>query len=193
MITLDIKKILKYLKLNESNISMILGALVIIILGVIVINYFRNQPQGQVDTGASTMSAEPTDQPIIQRGAGPVEYTVAKGETLWDIAEKEYGSGYNWTDISQANNLKNPDSLAVGQKLEVPDVEPKTLTVKGSENAQNSDQISGSTYIVRHGDNLWDIAVRSYGNGYNWVKIAEVNKLANPSIIHSGNTLAIPR
>jgi len=46
---------------------------------------------------------------------------------------------------------------------------------------------------VVKGDNLWQIALRAYGDGYQWVKIARENKLANPDLIHSGNILKIPR
>lgn len=190
MINLDIKSILKYLKLNESNISMILGGLVIVILGIIVINYFR-APTGEIDTGTSTELVE--EQPTVQRGEGSVEYTVTKGETLWSIAERQYNSGYNWTDISQANNLKDPNSIEIGQKLTIPDVKPTILSVKSSETRENSESISGSTYIVRTGDSLWKIAQRAYENGDDWVRISAANELMNPSIIHSGNTLSIPR
>jgi nucleoid-associated protein YgaU len=190
---MNTKSILKYLKLNEGNISMILGALVIVALSVIVINYFRGNRVGEIDTGANTESPTATEQPIVQRGEGPVEYTVTQNESLWSISEKQYGTGYNWTDISQANNLKNPNYVEVGQKLVIPDVEPKIASAKTSENSEMSEQISGSTYIVRRGDSLWNIALRAYDNGDKWVKIAEENNLVNPSFIHSGNVLAIPR
>jgi len=36
-----LKNFLKKLKLNESTISMILGALVIVVVGVLIFNYFR--------------------------------------------------------------------------------------------------------------------------------------------------------
>ncbi|MBI2103759.1 LysM peptidoglycan-binding domain-containing protein [Candidatus Woesebacteria bacterium] len=189
VIKLDTKKILKYLKLNESNISMVLGALVIVILGIIVINYFRNQPSSEIQTGTSTES-QPTEQPTIKRGEGSVEYTVAKGETLWGIAEKQYGSGYNWVDIAKENKLANPNHVEADQKLTIPDVEPKTPTVKTSETSENS---RSSTYTVKAGDSLWNISVRTYADGYQWTKIASANDLKNPDLIHSGNILTLPR
>lgn len=54
-------------------------------------------------------------------------------------------------------------------------------------------KITGASYTVMRGDNLWNIAVRSYGDGYQWVKIAKANNLTNPRLIHSGNVLMIPR
>jgi len=39
-----------------------------------------------------------------------------------------YGSGFNWVDISKANNLNNPGVLLAGQRLVIPKAEVKTLT-----------------------------------------------------------------
>lgn len=65
-------------------------------------------------------------------------------------------------------------------------------TSKGA-NLSVGDAITGTKYTVKAGDNLWNIAVRAYGNGYKWVEIAKANNLANPRIIHSGNVFIIPR
>ncbi len=193
MSNLDTKAILKYLKLNESNISMVLGALVIAILGIIVINYFRNQNTPEIQTGTSTEVQE-TEQPTLKSGQGPVQYTVSKGESLWTIALKQYGTGYNWVDIAQASNIKNPNAIDAGQKITIPDVQPKGATVITDDNgAASTEVITSSTYTVVKGDSLWKIAVKVYGNGNAWTKISTANKLANPNIIHSGNLLSIPK
>lgn len=53
--------------------------------------------------------------------------------------------------------------------------------------------IDGTSYTVVHGDTLWDIAERAYGDGHKWVDIAKANHLSNPNLIHSGNTFTLPR
>jgi LysM repeat protein len=192
---LNLKNILKNLKIHESTISMILGAIVIVVLGVIVANYFRNIERGRLAEGSPTATTQ-TGQPKVTPGEGPVTYTVLEGENLWEIAESQYGSGYNWVDIAEENELANPAALAVGQELTIPDVEPKEATVEDytmEGRIEMDGVISGGTYTVQRGDNLWDIAVRAYGDGYQWVRIAEENELANPDLIHSGNVLSIPR
>ena len=171
---------------------MLLGALVIVVMGVIVINYFRGQDAGD------TVPGEATEQPRVVRGEGSVDYTVSEGESLWDIAEVQYGSGYNWVDIAEENSLSNPNMLEAGTTLTIPDVEPRTSTVSGEEvameaPAEEEGAIAGATYTVERGDTLWNIAVRAYGDGYRWVEIAEANSLANPNVIHAGNTLSLPR
>lgn len=51
------------------------------------------------------------------------EYSVQKGDSLWRIAQKQYGSGKQWTVIYQANkqSIKNPNVIYIGQKLNIPD------------------------------------------------------------------------
>ena len=189
---LNTKAVLKFLKLNESTISMILGALVIVILGIIVINFFRNTSTPQIDTGSSNENTS-EEQPILQRGLGPVEYTVTKGESLWSIAEKQYGSGYNWLDIAQANKLTQPNNINTGLTLTIPDIAPKLTTVNGEIDDYGAQSVSGSNYTVSKGDSLWNIATRLYGDPNMWTSIAQANHLNNPNIIHTGNSLTIPR
>ena len=128
-------------------------------------------------------------------------YTIANGDTLWSIAEKKYKSGYNWVDIQKANKILNPDILYAGTKLILPSVTPKIATVistdkvvtKTVNTVQQATKISGNNYTVVRGDTLWDISVRAYGDGYAWTKIARVNNLYNPNLIHPGNKFIIPR
>ena len=155
---------------------MVLGAIVIVVVGVLVVNYFKDR--GSTIPGLS------------EENVGKI-HTVVAGETLWSIAERYYGSGFNWVDISNANNLDNPGAIEAGQKLTIPDVTPElaTTTTKASE----TNTISGATYEVVRGDNLWKIAVRAYGDGYRWIEIARENNLANPDLIHTGNILVLSR
>lgn len=211
---------------------MALGVLILIVVGAIVVNYFKGQQQS--DTLPSGVTTEKTQVTL------PTKHTVAKGETLWSIAEKYYKSGYNWVDIQKENNLANAGSIEVGQELSIPDVAAKTATVEESSpsaiaeatptpvitptagatatpstvaessnsgettkgglpvnttanSEKNAQSIDGTTYTVVHGDNLWEIAVRAYGNGYKWVEIAKANNLSHPGVIHAGNTLTLPR
>lgn len=219
------KNILKSFKLNENNISMLLGAAVIVIVGFLVVNYFRNIEDNGITLPSGGTS---TEQAAIKL---PTSHIVGSGETLWSIAEKYYRSGYNWVDIQKENNLSNASVITKGQTLVIPNVEARTATTKssqllaeatpsaspiaivsptpteaaipstisgttkgGTENVlTGGTQISGDTYTVVHGDNLWTIAVKAYGNGYKWAQIANANKLVHPGTIHAGNILQIPR
>jgi nucleoid-associated protein YgaU len=210
---LNLKSLLKSVKLNESTISMVLGAIVIVVIGVMVVNFFGNTDQGEaippVETGDETKL--------------PTFYTVQEGDDLWKISEDFYETGYNWTDIAEENDLTNANQIEVGQELTIPDVEPRSATstpsptpedVEETEVIKEEDEltptptmaaedeessidaegaIQGTTYTVERGDTLWDISVRAYGDGYRWVDIARANELKNPNLIHRGNVFVIPR
>ena len=197
---MNLKNTLKAIRLNESTISMILGAVIIVVVGILVVNYFKGKsPTGslpEVTTNNQTSNEETQTVP-------GKSYTVVKGDSLWKIAMAAYGSGYNWSDIAKANNLKNPSQLKVGQVLSLPQVQSKTVAVAPSATAQpqvskfnvgtTSEAITGANYTVIKGDNLWKIAVRAYGDGFKWVEIARENKLVHPNLIYSGNVLVLPR
>jgi nucleoid-associated protein YgaU len=193
---LNLKAILKSFKLNESSISMVLGALVIVIVSVLVVNYFK-------DRGKNTLPFLSTEKEEVTQTFQAKKYTVVQGENLWDIAEAQYGSGYNWVDIAKENNIENPDLISAGQVLNLPSVEIRK-PVEATSVAQAIEEtvvtvqkvaepISEGTYTVVRGDNLWTIAVRAYGDGYKWTQIAGENKLVHPDLIHSGNVLTLPR
>lgn len=190
------KQLRRYgLNINESTLSMVLGGLVVVIVGVLSYNFFKaNRP---------TPDLTPTGVEEEQQGelsipgatvALPTTHTVAAGENLWKIAEKYYSSGYNFVDVAKVNNLAQPGSIEVGQKLTIPKVEPKALTVNTAlKTTVTAAKISGTSYTVAKGDDLWNIAVRAYGDGYKWTEIAKANKLVNPGLIHAGNVLSLPR
>ena len=48
------------------------------------------------------------------------------------------------------------------------------------------------TYVVVRGDTLWDIAVKVYGNGELWKKIAAANGKPNPKRLLVGSELELP-
>lgn len=161
----------------------------------------QNQAPKKVETKTSTNTNTKT-------------YTMAQGDTLWSVSEKMYNDGFKWNEIAKANKISNPSSLAVGTKLQIPaiaeqksEIAQKTTTetkaqstpavkqapTTPTQTANLGEKITGDSYTVKHGDYLWEIAERKYGNGYRWVDIAKENNLANPSIIHSGNVLKLPR
>ncbi|MCX6704978.1 MAG: LysM peptidoglycan-binding domain-containing protein, partial [Candidatus Woesebacteria bacterium] len=100
----DLKKFLKKIKLNEETISMVLGAIVIVIVGVLIVNYFKDKSVGTIPGTSSQTSTK--------------EHIVVKGDTLWSIAEDSFGSGYNWVDLKSENSLKT-DTIEIGQKLTI--------------------------------------------------------------------------
>jgi len=181
------KKYLKELNLPESYISLTLGFLVIIVGGLLLYNSFtkKKEPEGKLEE--VIMEEKEVEE---AQAALPSVHTVSPNENLWTIAEKYYNSGYNWVSIASENKLKNPDRILVGQTLTVPKAEIiKPISEKILAQAAETPKI----YTVIRGDSLWKIAVREYGDGYAWTKIAKANNLANPDLIHAGNVLKLPK
>jgi len=50
------------------------------------------------------------------------EYIIKPNDSLWKIAEREYGSGYRWKHIYEMNKdvIKNPNKLKAGTKIVIP-------------------------------------------------------------------------
>ncbi|HLD01923.1 MAG TPA: LysM domain-containing protein [Patescibacteria group bacterium] len=192
------RSFLDYIRSGESYTSLILGIVVVIITSILLISFFKNQ-------GASEREQEQqisSDRTVNEDGAVTVKpsegtHTVALGETLWSIAEKQYKSGYAWVDIAKANNLTDPNQIEKGMKLKLPDVKVVVQALPSpkptvSPVAVSTNKITGETYKVQRGDYLWSIAVRRYGDGYKWVEIAKANNIATPDVIYADTSLKLP-
>ena len=170
------------LNLKENYVSMALGLIVVLLVGGYIFNALtRTSPSEDKisEKGEATAEAQPSKETPEEL---PTKYTVKKGEDLWAIAEKFYGSGYNWVDIVYANKIKNPDLIEAGTVLTIPAVTPRP-TPTGTQ---------VQIYTVRKGETLFDIALKIYGDGYRWAEIARLNKLRNPNHIEAGQKLVIP-
>ena len=179
----------------------------VVVIGALLLVMFIKSKTALSPVSQPTQEVSSTKTQKVEAQKKINTYTVAAGETLWSIAEKQYKSGYNWIDIARANKLQNPDVITAGTTLTLPVVEIKTVKAKQvvaaattvekqekSETAQVVEtKITADKYTVKSGEFLWDIAVRAYGDGYKWVEIAKANNLANPDMIFSGNELKLPR
>lgn len=173
---------------NESLVSLILGVVIVILVGLLAFNYFRNNRPSQISENDIPAEQETTDGEITEATSTislPATHVVKAGENLWNIAEKYYSSGFNYVDIAKENKLSDASQIEVGQKLVIPNVP--------SYSPNRLSSITGSSYTVVKSDSLWTIALRAYGDPYRWVEIAKVNKLTNADTIHAGNVLSIPR
>ncbi len=198
----SLRRMIRSVRWSESYTSLLMGIIAVVVGVLFVVSFLRQTHHVQQTSSTSTtaITASPGGAPS-ELQPGQKTYTVKAGDDLWHIAEMEYKSGYNWVDIAKANNLSDPSMIFSGNTLIVPQVTPAVATISptltptpevGLKTGQ-SDTITGSTYAVQKGDDLWHIAVRAYADGYQWTKIAQANALSNPSLIFSGNVLKIPR
>jgi len=195
-----LKNWLKQVRMNESTISTLLGVMVVVVVGVLLFNYFKSarldpQIEPEAIVTEQGVELEQRDGKLIPKNL-PAAYTVAAGDHLWAIAEKHYGSGYNWVDVAEVNGLTSPDTLLVGQELTLPQVEvrvPEGVEIVPMVAGDRS--IESQIYAVESGDDLWNIAVRAYGDGYRWSEVWEANKelIVDPNMIEAGMQLMLPR
>jgi LysM repeat protein len=106
---------------------------------------------------------------------------VQRGDTLYSIA-RWYGTSV--TAIMNANGLRNPNFIWVGQRLVIPGGGGSSGGGGGS-----SGSGGGSVHIVRWGETMYSIA-RRYGTSVQ--AVLNANGLSNPNYIYAGQRLIIP-
>ncbi len=102
----------------------------------------------------------------------PMVHVVGWGDTLFSIANR-YGTSVN--AVMQANNLRDPDFIWVGERLVIP-------------GGNIPGPVSSATYVVQAGDTLFSIATR---NGTTVNALMQANGLHN-YMIYVGQTLRVP-
>jgi nucleoid-associated protein YgaU len=217
---------------RQSQLATILIGLLIIASGLLLYNYFQSatapatktvSDQSEQATPTPTpistkaQSTTPTPKPTItptvtasNNNNNQGSYVVQAGDSLWKIAEKVYGNGFDWDKINQANHLsKNAvgqPMVVAGQTLNIPNSAASTAgQVASNTDNSNSQHLTQTpstavvTYTVKPGDTLWSIAQAQYGKGNDWTRIYNepLNNLnLRPDgvpLIHSGNILVIPQ
>jgi len=187
------KSFFSQIKWDESYVSLLIGLIVVVAIAALGIFFARSQKITQTSSTQFNPSLQVQEDKNANKDNTQKIYIVKPGDSLWSISENFYKSGYNWVDIAKTNNLENPEVIFAGNKLIVPKVKAKILTVVNKPSQDTSKSIAGNSYTVEKGDNLWDIAVRAYGDGFSWTRIAQANSLSNPNLIFSRNILKIPR
>ncbi len=178
----NVRERINKLKLQESYAGLVLGAIIVIVLGLLVANYFSHSA-GQIGIGES-ISQQPTEFSKLQ----PKTYKVNAGDSLSAIAAKTYGSQDYWPVLAAANKIANPNLIYADTQLELPAI---------ADAQKMKADLTMASYQVQTGDTLFLIAEKAYGDGSRWHQIAVANNVGNlPNgnpLIFAGSTLTIPR
>ncbi len=125
-------------------------------------------------------------------------YSVQPGDTLWMIAERFYGSGYEYPRIVEANTGR---TMADGRHFtEAGVIHPGWTLIIPLPNSSSTN--SQHTYLVKSGDTLARIAESALGDASRWPEIFELNRgkatlpdgriLTDPNLIWPGLELQLP-
>jgi len=167
--------------------------------GATVGEFIREESESEpiIPSEPSVTTPEEVEPEVVQ----PKRYTVRPGDFLSKIAASQ---GSTVAAIVEANNLRNPNFIRVGQVLIIPgnqlvqteqrDPEPASQpepepTPEPEPAPEPETTVGTIEYRVQSGDFLRRIANRF---GVSTAAIAEASGLANPNLIFVGQVLTIP-
>jgi LysM repeat protein len=138
-------------------------------------NLFMPLPPSQGSTGGladRTVVGEPTPAPAPRT---TTEYKVAKGDSLWSIAQKH---GITTEQLRDANPEAKPQALQIGTPLMIPQSTRKEGAAAGM--TAGTTAPGGTVYRVKAGDTLTKIAK---AHGTTPAALRTVNKLKTDRIV----------
>jgi nucleoid-associated protein YgaU len=159
-------------------------------------------PAGNLGVGLAGPNVPP---PAMIETPAPKErtHTIAKGETLGDVAKRYYGKRSLGVKLAEFNKADS-SRLKIGQVISVPDItvlDPAAAPAAPAETAlvgqpvapapmpPATEQPKFGTVKVAEGDTLYRIAKRVYGDGSRWSEIAALNNLGDGKSLKPGREL----
>lgn len=133
--------------------------------------------------------------------SGKIIHKVRPNDNLLNISRKYYGDETKWKKIYVANkgNVKNPDTLYIGQELLIPEITNENKKTLGSEvplekKPKKGKTINSGTHIVVSGDTLYNLARKYYDDSAMWDIIYNANEetIDDKRLLKTGQILIIP-
>ena len=111
-----------FIQLAFLSVSSLVFSFWVLVLGQRIIQY---EPASKVEVNRGL------DKQVyeVRKESEEIIYIVKAGDSLWHISEEVYESGYNWVDIASINKLPNPDLIDVDQRLVIPAVTAREVTL----------------------------------------------------------------
>ncbi len=149
---------------------------------------------------------------LSQEPASTVIHTVQKGESLWEIAQQYHLS---LEQLSKVNQLKQPNSLYIGQEVKIPLTDNNNIYREGNNstvtdgqeplvfqkeksdlkdistslNQEFKESVKEIDYVVKPGENLWTIAQNYH---VSLKELSQANDLENEERLTIGQIIKIP-
>lgn len=74
---------------------------------------------GKVQKNQTPQPLEKTEKTKTKPKQDNNSYVLKEGESLWDVADKEYGNPYLYPTLTILNNLTSPDMIEPGMKIKI--------------------------------------------------------------------------
>ncbi len=126
-------------------------------------------------------------------------YTVRRGDTLSEIAQRQLGTQARWRELLALNPGLDPQRLREGQTLRLPagpaapsssPATPAPDPVKEPARGRSTER--SPLYTVQPGDTLSEVAQRELGASGRWSEIVELNPGLDPHRLIVGQVLELP-
>lgn len=127
--------------------------------------------------------------PAKHRSQPTTEVVVARGDTLWSIAEHHVGAGERWREIAELNRDRE---MVDGSRFDdARTILPGWTLLVPATDRKPSRQ---SFVTVEPGATLWEIATEEYGDATKWPRIYRANddQIEDPDLIYPGQRFDVP-
>ncbi len=163
---------------SNDGLALIIGGLFVLALVFATYSYFNRSSVSDKDVkGGSTQTTDENESTSL-------------GDRLRELFSGDKGEDTDMAGTGGPIDMQIDDSST--------DTKTSVFSQWVATDYQQGD-ITGSSYTVKSGDTLWEIAEAKYGNGAEWTKILQANSsdigyLPNGSqaLIVPGQTLVLP-
>lgn len=147
-------------------------------------------PASEPGLADAPVAVAPRQQlPARHRSQPTTEVVVARGDTLWSIAERRLGAGERWREIAELNRDRE---MVDGSRFDdARTILPGWTLLVPSAHGNRSHH---TVVTVEPGDTLWEIATEEYGDGTEWPRIYRANddQIEDPDLIYPGQRFDVP-
>jgi len=158
---------------------------------------------------ASPLGSGIVDEPVAPQAAssqspddgnGPLIVELPENETISHLAQRYLGGASKWQLILDANPNLNPNNIAAGAEILIPDIgytRSDRPTGGGGQQASSTAAVATALsatrpYVVARGESAWRIAQRELGSGARWTELVGLNPALDLNALDAGDTLLLP-
>ena len=196
---------------NRDGLALIIGGLLVLALVFGAYSYFNRRSSEELNGTAdsenilssSSDNTDKTDTTTTDENSSGEADSPGLGDRIRDFLGMgdEESTPTDTDDVPIDGDLNGEGASTTSKNV---DVTADTATGTGgpivwTANDYDQGDISGTSYTVKDGDTLWEIAEARYGNGADWTRILDANTTdvgflpnGQHALIEIGQTLVLP-